>query len=359
MNKENGPLKLGIIGCGWVTEFFHLPSLQKVRSANVIAVADEDRDRLKRVAEKFHVPRQYSDHRALLEDPALEAVLVWLPADCQADVSQDVLSAGKHLFIDKPLVYDLGVWDGLIEQARRADRNIMVVGFPRRWHPLMRRAREVVEQGTLGKINFIRTVLTGRNAERRTMKEVGVRHQVRGLLYEFGIHHFDVMQMLVRSPVEEIYAVNSPDEMTFGVTTRFTDGTMMFSTFSEGETYNDEVEIYGQAGRLRASCYRFDGFEFFPPTLYPGNMKVRAQQMLNSLKRSPRGLLQLSHSGDFIDSYRVGWQHGVDAIRERIRPDFTLVETRGVLRLFLAAKESLDLERPVKLDSPVHDRAET
>jgi len=355
MIKESGPLKLGIIGCGWVTETFHLPALQRVRTANVVAVADDDRDRLKRVAERFQVRRQYSDHIALLHDPAVKAVLVWLPADCQAEVSREVLAAGKHLFIDKPLVFDLKVWDRLIEQAGQAGRKIMVVGLPRRWHRLMRRAREVVEQGTLGKINFIRTVLTGRNAERRTMQELGDRHRLRGLLYEFGIHHFDVVQTLVRSGVQEISAVSSLDESTFVVTARLTDGVMVSSTFSEGESHNDEVEIYGQAGRLRVSCYRFDGFEYFPSAVLPGDLKTRAGQTLHSLKELPQGLLRIRRGGDFADTYRAGWQHCVDAIRRGARSDCTLVEARGALRLFLAAKESAELGRPVKVDPPSHD----
>jgi predicted dehydrogenase len=334
---------------------YHLTALQKVRTANVVAVADEDRDRMKRVAGRFHVSGQYSDHRALLDDPAVEAVLVWLPADCQAEVSQDVLSAGKHLFIDKPLVFDLKVWDRLIEQAEQADRKIMVVGLPRRWHPLMHRARGTIEQGTLGKIRLIRTVLTGRNAERRTMKEVGPRHQVRGLLYEFGIHHFDVLRMLVRSEVEEIFTAISDDETTVVVTARMTDGMMVSSTFSEGNNYNDEVEIYGQSGQLRVSCYRFDGLEILPSGVFPGETKIRVQQAMDTLKELPHGLLQMGKGGDFIDSYRAGWQHCVDAVRRDMRPDCTLVEAREALRLFLAAKESLELGRPMKVSLPSQD----
>ena len=349
MTKRNTPLNLGIIGCGWVTEFFHLPALQRVKAAQVVAVADEDCDRLNRIAKQFQVRGQYSDHLALLDDPAVEAVLVWLPADCQAEVSRNVLAAGKHLFIDKPLVLDLKVWDRLIEQAEQVDRKIMVVGLPRRWHPLMGRAREVVEQGTLGKINFIRTVLTGRNAERRTIKEVGARHQVRGLLYEFGIHHFDVMQSLIRDSVQEIFAAISADESTVVVTARVADGMMLSSTFLESESYNDEVEICGQAGRLRVSCYRFDGFEYFPSRVYPGEINIRLQQAMDTIRELPYGLLQMGQGGDFIDSYRGGWQHCVDAIRRNSRPDFTLVEVRGALQLVLAAKESVELGKPVKV----------
>lgn len=359
MGMKPGPLRLGIIGCGWVTEYFHLQALQKVRNVEVVAAADEDQNRLKRVADQFRIPRRYSGHMALLKDQAVDAALVWLPADCQVDVSQDVLASAKHLILDKPLVFDLKVWDRLIEQAKQVDRTIMVVGFPRRWHPLMRRVREAVEGGMLGKVSVIRTVLTGKNAERRTIQELGARHRVRGVLFELGIHHFDVVSSLMPVDVEEIYVANSPDALSFCVTMRMTDGTMVNSTFSEEENQNDEIEIYGEAGRLLVSCYRFDGFEYVPAAVHPGDVKTRARRMWESLKELPQGLFQMRRGGNFADSYRAGWQLCVDAIRHGVSSDCTLVEARGALRLFLAAKESLDLGRPVQLAPRVCDRSDT
>jgi myo-inositol 2-dehydrogenase/D-chiro-inositol 1-dehydrogenase len=341
-------LKLGIVGCGWVTEFYHLPALQKVGNVEVLAVSDEDREPLARVAEKSGAQRRHDDYKALLEDPEVDAVFIWLPADCQVEVASEVLAAGKHLIIDKPLVFDLEAWDRVIEQAAHAGRKIPVVGFPRRWHPILRGARTVVGKG-LGYIEHVRTVLTGRNAERRTIEEVGARHQVRGLLYEFGIHHFDVLQTLVPDDVEWIHAVGSPDEMTYVVTAQLSGGAMLSSTFTEGESHNDEIEIYGRAGRLHAACYRFDGLEFFPSELLPGDMKMRAAQLVNIVKTFPRALMQARRGGDFDDSYRVSWQHAVDAIRTGGRPECSLVEARGALRLFLAARQSLELGEPVRL----------
>jgi predicted dehydrogenase len=133
------------------------------------------------------------------------------------------------------------------------------------------------------------------------------------------------------------------------VTARLSDGLLVSSTFSECESRNDEVEIYGKAGRLRISCYRFDGFEYFPPTAHPGDMKTRVQLALQTLKELPQGLLRMRQGGDFIDSYRVGWQHCVDAIRQDTRPDCTLEEGRWALQVVLAAKESAALGRPVKV----------
>jgi predicted dehydrogenase len=336
----------------------HLPALKRVPTADVVAVADSDPVRMRRVADRFQVQRRHTDFLELLKDPAIEAVGVWLPADCQVEVAQAVLAAGKHLFIDKPLVFDLKVWDGLIEQAAQANRQIMVVGLPRRWHRLMRRAREVIRLGTLGKIGLIRTVLAGKNPERRSLQE-GDRHAVMGILYQFGMHHFDVLHALLQSEVREIFAVSNSDQSTVTVTARLSDGVMASFIFSEGESRNDEIEIYGQAGHVRVSCYRFDGFEYFPPAAHPGDMRARVQRVMDSLKELPQGLSRIRQGGDFIDSYRRGWQHCLDAIRHETRPECTLVEARRALQLVMAAKESVEVERPVKVSqlSCKHERA--
>ena len=356
MTKRSASLKLGLIGCGWVVETLHLPALSGVSAVEVVAVADGDPDRLKRVADRFQAQRRYANYLALLDDPVIEAVGVWLPADRQVEVAQAVLAAGKHLFIDKPLVFDLKVWDRLIEQAAQSSRKIMVVGLPRRWHRLMRRARAVIQEGGLGKLELIRTVLTGRNPERRSVHEEGDRHAVKGILFQFGVHHFDVLHSLLQSDVQEIFATSSADESTVVVTARLSDGVLVSSTFSESESRNDEVEIYGQAGRLRISCYRFDGFEYFPPAGHPGDIKARVQLATQTLKELPQGLLRMRKGGDFIDSYRVGWQHCVDAIRQDTRPDCTLEDGRRALQVVLAAKESVTLGRPVKVTQMSHDR---
>lgn len=353
---RSAAVTLGIIGCGWVAETFHLPALSGDRVADVVALADDDPDRLKRVADRFQVQRRYADYRALLDDPAIEAVGVWLPADRQVEAAQAVLAAGKHLFIDKPLVFDLKVWDGLMAQATQANRNIMVVGLPRRWHRLVLRAQDMVRQGRLGKIELIRTVLTGRNPERRSFHEEGDRHAVKGILYQFGVHHFDVVHALLRSDVNEILAASTVDESTVVVTARLANGALVSSTFSEGESRNDEIEIYGQMGRLKISCYRFDGFEYFPPEAHPGDIKTRVQLASQTLRELPQGLVRMRHGGDFIDSYRVGWQHCVDAIRRDTRPNCTLEEGRRALQVVLAAKEALALRRPVTIDQPSYAR---
>ncbi len=349
MSGHSRSIKLGIIGCGWVPELLHVPALKQVGMTDIVAVADDHEDRLKRVADRFRVPRRCSDYRTLLDDPAIEAVGVWLPGDRQVEAVQAVLAAGKHLFIDKPLVFDLKVWDRLIEQAAQANKKIMIVGLPRRWHRHVRHAREVIRQGVLGDIALIRTILTGKNPERRTIQEEGTRHAVKGILYQFGVHHFDTLQALVQRDVQEICATSSADGLTVVVTARLSDGIMVSSTFAESENKNDEIEVVGQTGQLKISCYRFDGFEHVPSGSHPGDVQARARQVIRTIKELPQGLWRMRRGGDFIDSTRVGWQHCLDAIQRDTRPACTLEEGRRVLQVILAAKESLEIGRPVTL----------
>jgi predicted dehydrogenase len=69
MENRSKSVRLGLIGCGNVAEIWHLPALQSLQDAEVIAVADTNPDRLKRVADKFHIEKRYADFRALKPPP--------------------------------------------------------------------------------------------------------------------------------------------------------------------------------------------------------------------------------------------------------------------------------------------------
>ena len=65
-NETSRPIQVGLIGCGRAAAALHLPALRHVTEVEVVAVADVDPDRLRRVAEKFGVKRRYTSHAALL-----------------------------------------------------------------------------------------------------------------------------------------------------------------------------------------------------------------------------------------------------------------------------------------------------
>jgi len=342
-------VKLGLIGCGRVAENYHLPALRKLAGAEVVAVADLDPQRLRRVADRFHVERRYPDVVALLDDLSVEAVAVCVPVQFHAEVALRALEAGKHVFIEKPLALSLAEADRLIECAKQAPGTAMV-GFNLRWHRLLRQARALVQRGALGPLELLRTAFTSHHQdvpEWRKRRELGG-----GVFFELAVHHFDLWRFLLQSEVEEVFAVSQSshwEDETATVTARLANGVLVTSIFSQRANARNEVEIYGQAGYLRVSCYRFDGLEYASSSSPPGAVRTRLRQMAHALKELPQGALGMLQGGDFIASYRAEWCHFMEAVRRGAPAECTLEDGRRALQVALAAIESASVGRPVRV----------
>ena len=175
------------------------------------------------------------------------------------------------------------------------------------------------------------------------------------MLFELGVHHFDLWRFLLQSEVEEIFAITrseQADDESATVTARMANGVLVTSIFSERTTDNGEVEIYGQAGRLQVSCYRFDGLEYFSPSNLPGDVRTRLRKIGHTLKELPQGALRMRQGGDFIASYRAEWRHFIDCIQQDTPTESTLEDGRRALQVALAAVKSASLGQPVKVAVP-------
>lgn len=349
MAHTNTPLKLGVIGCGRVTETRHLPALRSLSDAEVVAVADSDAARLQGVADQFHIKRRHASFLALVGDPAIDAVAVCVPAQFHVEIALAALDAGKHLFIEKPLALSLDESERLIERATRSTRKIMV-GFNLRWHRLVRQARQIIQRESLGPLECIRTVLTSyhENApdwrKRRTLGG--------GVLFEQAVHHFDLWRFLLQSEVEEVFATSHSgqwEDETATVTARMANGVLATSVFSERTSDSNEIEVYGRAGRLRVSCYRFDGLEYCSSASLPGGVRTRLREATRILKAWPHAALRMRQGGDFVASYRAEWRHFLDAIRQDTPVECTLEDGHRALQVVLTAVESVALGRPVSV----------
>jgi myo-inositol 2-dehydrogenase/D-chiro-inositol 1-dehydrogenase len=352
---RSSSVKLGVIGCGRATETLHLPALEHLPNAEVVAVADIDPGRLQRVADRFRIQHRHTNFLSLLDDPAVEVVAVCVPPQFHVEVALAALDAGKHLLIEKPLALCLDDADRLIKRATQSTTKV-TVGFNLRWHRLLREAREIIQRGTLGPIELVRTVLTSGIRHRQSIPEWRNRRlSGGGVLFELGVHHFDLWRFLLQSEVEEIFATarsGQSDDESANVTARMANGVLVTSMFSERTSDNGEVEIYGQAGRLHVSCYRFDGLEYFSPSNLPGDVRTRLRKIVHTLKELPQGVLRMRQGGDFIASYRAEWRHFIDCIQQGIPPECTLEDGRRALEVALAAVGSASLGQPVKVAAP-------
>jgi len=341
------PLRVGVIGCGRVTVFRHLPALVRLDDAEVVALADPDAACLKHVADRFHIPNRFPDLSTLLDKAMVDIIAVCVPVQFHTDIALAALDAGKHVFIEKPLTLTLGEADRVHERAEQVNRKVLV-GFNFRWHRLIRQARGLLRRGALGQVETIRTVF----ASAHEAPSAWQMHRVSGggALFDQAIHVFDLWRFLLESEVEEVFATSRSgpwEDETVTVTARFTNGALATATCTERTGENNEVEVYGRRGRLRVACYRFDGLEYFPQGSIPGNGRTRVEAFLRTVKELPGSLVRLRHGGDVLASYHEQWRHFLGAIRDDSPLECTVDDGRRALGIVFAAMASASSRQPV------------
>jgi predicted dehydrogenase len=144
------------------------------------------------------------------------------------------------------------------------------------------------------------------------------------------------------------------EDETATVTAHMANGALAASVFSECTSGSNEVEIYGQAGRLQVSCHLFDGLEFLPAASFLGDIWTRLRRMTHVLQELPQAALSARQGGDLAASYRAEWRHFIDAIQQDAPVECTLEDGRRALQVVLAAAESSSLGKSVIVAQAPH-----
>jgi myo-inositol 2-dehydrogenase/D-chiro-inositol 1-dehydrogenase len=350
--KGNPPLRLGLIGCGHVVERCHLPALQALDGIELVAVTDTDSQRLSKIGNQLGVRRRYDDYRATLTDAGVDVVAVCTPPQLHAEMGLAVLDAGLHLFLEKPIALTLGDADRMANRAADAAGKAMA-GFNLRWHPLVRQAQSIIAGGQLGALVTMHTVFTSAAAYPVQVSDWRHRDELGGgVLFDLGIHHFDLWRFLTQCEVEELFAQRRRDESGceyVTVSAAMANGVLVTSSFSHGMSDINEIEICGTKARLSLSCYRFDSLRVHRNDASVGAVRNWLSDAIGALRNAPRAVEQLRHGGDVIASYRDQWRHFIEAIRNQAPVQCNLDDGRRAVRATLAAVESASRGQPVRL----------
>jgi predicted dehydrogenase len=156
----------------------------------------------------------------VLDDPAIDAVVIATPAATHADLACRALAAGKHVLVEKPLALSVADAERVAEAARAAGR-ALVVGHLMVYHPVVERLREMLRSGELGDLYYLysRRVNLGR-----------LRHD-ESALWSFGPHDLSMIDYLLgEDPVSvaargQSYLQPGVEDVVF-VTLRFAGGQM-------------------------------------------------------------------------------------------------------------------------------------
>jgi predicted dehydrogenase len=147
------PVGVAVVGLGyWGPNLAR--NFQELECAELVAICDANEERLVQVGRRFAGARCGTQFAAVLEDEAIEAVAIATPVSTHFPLAVAALEAGKHVFVEKPLAASSAECVELIRIAE--ERGLVVMpGHTFLYSPPVVAIRELIDQGTLGKLCFI------------------------------------------------------------------------------------------------------------------------------------------------------------------------------------------------------------
>jgi predicted dehydrogenase len=171
-------------------------------------LCDGDPAALERVGTAIPSARRTGDLADLLDDETLDAVVLATPVPTHATLAEEVLRAGKHCFVEKPLAQSVGEAERAVDAARTAGRTLMV-GHLLEYHPGVAKLKEIADGGELGDIHYIysnRLNLGKLRADENALWSLGA-HDVSVLLHLAGEAPFEVQargEAYMRPGIEDV-----------------------------------------------------------------------------------------------------------------------------------------------------------
>lgn len=134
MKKESRLLRIGVLGCGPISQFAHFDACRKARNAELYAICDVAADLLNKMA-AVHEPRMaYRDYDQMLTDPQVEAVIIATADPFHVSSCLKAIAAGKHILVEKPLGVTVEECEELRNRLSKA-KVVLQVGNNRRFDP--------------------------------------------------------------------------------------------------------------------------------------------------------------------------------------------------------------------------------
>jgi predicted dehydrogenase len=148
------PVRIGILGAARIAPAAVIRPAQRSPAAEVVAVAARDPGRAAEFAGRHGIPRVAPTYAALLEDAEVDAVYNPLPNGLHAEWTIKATVAGKHVLCEKPFTANAEEAE-LVSAAAERTGLVVMEAFHYRYHPLTRRAVEIVRSGELGPLRRV------------------------------------------------------------------------------------------------------------------------------------------------------------------------------------------------------------
>lgn len=332
-------INIGIIGAGRIGKVHTESIAYKLPQVNIKTISDININEAQLVAKQFNIPKSTIDYDEIINDPEIKAVIICSPTNTHSDIIIEAAKKGKHIFCEKPLDLTLEKINEALEIVEENDVKMMV-GFNRRFDPNFLKVKTMVEEGSIGDPNLLK--ITSRDPEPPSpeyIKESG------GLFLDMAIHDFDMARYIVGSEVTEVFSmgtvlvderIGDEGDIDTAITMlKFENGALgtIDNSRKASYGYDQRIEIFGSEGMVYVNNNKAENHVFFNRT-------------------GEHSSLPLNFFMDrYTESYFQEMKQFVDALINDSKIVATGKDGLSAVQIALAAKKSIEENRPIKLNS--------
>lgn len=204
--------KVGLVGTGVIAPA-HINAWRLTIGSTVVGLYDLNRDMAQQRASQFHIPTVYDSMEQLIAD--CDVVDVCTPPHTHTAIARQVVEAGRHLIIEKPLVIDVRDWDEIQTMLQNSPGKICVI-HNQKYLDSVLKAKQWLNEGRIGRlIRIQREFLTGPETDRMIGREHW-SHRLPGGRWFETLPHELYLTFHFAGPMEvaDILTVATPDAPT-------------------------------------------------------------------------------------------------------------------------------------------------
>ena len=345
-------LRIGIVGCGEVTQILHVPSLAQLpEQFTLAALCDVSDQVLQTVGDQWRVAKRYHDYRELIAQGDVDAVLVANPDAYHAEVALAAIAAGKHVLIEKPMCMTLHEADAIRAAQERTGVTVQV-GYMRRYAPAFVEACRLLPE--LGSIRLARVhdmlgqnaifiqqtsqvvrgndvaaavVAAGKQLRSERMHEAigDVAPELQtayGLMLGLSSHDLSAMRELLGMPERVLYAAHHQSGVYLSAAFDYGSYVCHYETGIDNiPRFDAHLEVYGAERTMRVQ-YNTPYVRNLPITLHISEANGKG------------GLVERAEQPQWGDAFVAEWQAFYTNVTERRTPKTTPTDFRQDLELF-------------------------
>ena len=246
---ENGILRVGIIGTGWIAEKAAI-TLNGLTECEAYAVGSRSQETADAFAAKWHIAKAYGSYTELIADPNVDLVYIGTPHSHHFDVTREALLAGKPCLVEKAFMANLRQAKEIVALAH-AQKVFLAEAIWTRYQPVVNMVRELINIGQIGTPRLLTATLGYSMGDKPRIMRADL---CGGALLDLGVYALNFVRMFFPADIVSIESQcvksNTGMDLTNAISLVLSDG-MLCNLQSSAACVGDNIGVIaGTEGNL-------------------------------------------------------------------------------------------------------------